>query len=217
MTKIKFLLFTISIFLYQSVDAQVIYRCENSYTKNIELATKQSCKVAQQGQIISKNAAREFTVTPPKDWVPTPLETGNTKIAFSSKNDAFHAECAVASTALEGEIFTQHEINLRLSDLPTKDELKSGFSSYKNVQISNIRTGLLSGRLSQIFDVRYSVGTADDEIWAVSTIHTTMSPPNILWAVTCGSGSKTMAEAQKAYTYWQVIINNFPTTFKIIK
>jgi len=200
-----------------------IFKCANEYTNSVSLAGANNCREiahtppassrAQAVEVV--NAPRTFNITAPPNWVPGPLETGNTRVAFTSRKTTPHAECAVTAIIFRGERATQEQLNASLKNSPSKEEAKVGLQGYNNVKVVSVSKGQLSGYPSQVIKFTFSVGTPEGERWGVMTSSTTVTEPNVSWAVGCGGFGKTLTDAQASYSYWQVEINNFPTTLKI--
>lgn len=161
------------------------------------------------------NAPRPFSVVSPSTWVPGPIVTGNTRVAFNSPKGTPHAECAVLAIEFKGQKLSQESINQNMAELPTVRDTEAILgASYNNVKVRSIGPGLLAGYHAHVVSFDYSVGTPNGEIWGVFTSTTAAVAPNVSWSVGCGGLAKNLSEARKSHSYWQSELNNFPTNFK---
>jgi hypothetical protein len=168
---------------------------------------------AQAVQVTS--APRAFNVVPPKSWVPAPLVTGNTRVAFRAPLGVPHGECAVTAIEFKGQRLTQAEIDKSLAQPMTAKEVQEDLArSYNNVKVLSIGRTVLAGFKAQAFKFEYSVGTPLGEMWATAVTTTAAVAPNVSWAISCGSTGKTISEARTSFSHWQMDFNAFPTNFK---
>jgi len=89
--------------------------------------------------------------------------------------------------------------------------------SFSNVRVISAGNGALSGIPAQTYNVQYSVGTPAGMQWVRSASTTTMTVPDVSWTVTSGGQGRTLAEAQKAFAYWQLEFVKFLTFIKIFR
>ena len=170
-----------------------------------------------QTQVINMvNAPRPFSIVRPASWASGPIVTGNTRASFVSLKKSTNAECSVIAVELKGQNLTQKEINQNIAIFPSAREAESELGrSYNNVKVISIGPGLLAGYPARVVKFEYSVGTPAGEVWGVLLATTAATVPNVVWTVGCGGLGKNLAEAKKAFSYWQSDINNFPTNFKL--
>lgn len=167
-------------------------------------------------QVVSvTKAPRPFSVVPPPTWVPGPIVTGNTRIAFTSLKSAPHAECAVTAVLFKGVNMRQEDINQNMAQLPTARDVEAELGrSYNNVKVRSISRGLLAGYPAHAIKFEFIVGTPDGERWGVMSSTTAAIAPGVSWSVACGGLGKNLADARNSYSHWQSETNNFPTNFK---
>ena len=170
---------------------------------------------ATQGQVTHLgDSPRPFSVVPPRGWLPGKTVTGNTRVAFSSPVDLPNGECSVAAVEFKGRRLTQAEIDKSLAEPATTKDVQAVLGrSYNNVKVLSTGNSLLAGFKAQVFKAEYSVGTPKGELWAVLVATTAVVEPNASWTVSCGATGKTIAEARRAFSYWQMDVNAFPTNF----
>lgn len=162
------------------------------------------------------NSPRTFTVLSPATWTRGPAVTGNTRISLVSPRGTPRGECAVIAIEFKGTSMSQSEINQNMATLASQSETEAELArSYNNVKVRSVGRGLLAGFPSHVANFEYSVGTPTGEIWGVMTTSTAAVAPNISWTVGCGGLGKSIDEARKSYSHWQVELNNFPTSFKL--
>ena len=162
---------------------------------------------------------RPFSATAPADWSRQPPATGNSRVKFVSPSGTPYAECAVivkTLPALRGH--SQTEINSAMLEAPEPEGITRALSvSFSNVRVISAGNGALSGIPAQTYNVQYSVGTPAGTQWVRSVSTTTMTVPDVSWTVTCGGQGRTLAEAQKAFEYWQLEFVKFLTFIKFLR
>lgn len=160
-----------------------------------------------------------FSATAPTGWSRQPPGTGNSRLKFVSPSGTPHAECAVivkTSSALRG--LSQTEINAALLDPPDPKVIARNLSaSFENVRVISVGNGVLSGIPAHIYNVQYSVGTPTGIQWIRNVSTTTITVPGVSWTVGCGGQGRTLAEAQKAFDYWQLEFVKFRTFVKFLR
>ena len=84
-----------------------------------------------------------------------------------------------------------------------------------NVAVLSANNTGLSGFPAQSFNVQYSAGTPVGQLWTRA-----LAPLLFLilvGGVVCGGGGRTLAEAQRAFDYWQLEFIKFGTFVKILQ
>lgn len=164
-----------------------------------------------------QNSPRPFTVVSPTSWVQQPTTTGNSRIKFAAPSGAPAAECAIIVKefpGLRGE--PQSKFDQQMAEQPIPSEMASQLASrYNNVKVFSTGVASISGFPAQLVNVQYSVGTPSGELWVRGITLTTATTPGLVWTITCGALGKSLDEAQKGYSYWQLEITRFPTNIKI--
>lgn len=162
---------------------------------------------------------KPFSAKAPANWSRQPPATGNSRLKFVSPSGTPYAECAVivkTLPALRGH--SQAEINAAMLETPDPEGIARGLSvSFGNVRVLSAGNGALSGIPAQTYNVQYSVGTPSGTQWVRSVSTTTMTVPDVSWTVTCGGQGHTVAEAQKAFDYWQLEFVKFLTFIKFLR
>ena len=162
---------------------------------------------------------RPFSATAPANWSRQPPATGNSRLKFVSPSGTPYAECAVivkTLPALRGH--SQAEFNSAMLEAPESVRITRGLSvSFSNVQVISAGNGALSGIPAQAYNVQYSVGTPAGTQWVRSVSTTAMTVPDVIWTVVCGGQGRTLAEAQKAFEYWQLEFVKFLTFIKFLR
>ena len=175
-----------------------------------------SCAHAESVTITDAPAA--FSASGPAGWSRQPPATGNSRLKYASPSGTPYAECAVivnTSSALRG--LSQLEMNTVMLAKPDPEAIARHLaSSFGNVRVISVGNSLLSGFPGQIYNVSYSVGSPAGPKLVRSVTTSTMTAPDVGWTVTCGGQGQTLAEAQKAFDYWQSEFVKFPTFIKFI-
>jgi hypothetical protein len=173
-------------------------------------------RYAPVGAVRVADAPRPFTVVPPVGWVPSPIATGSTRIAFASPTGAPTAGCSVVSVEFKGKRLSQHEIDMKATELPTAGEIKADLdTSYDDVAVRSFGRGLLAGYPATVIVFESSVGTPTGREWVVHASTTAILAPNVSWSVGCGAAGQSIAEARESYSHWQSAMNLFRSNFKI--
>jgi len=163
------------------------------------------------------NSPRPFSVVAPTSWVQQPTTTGSSRIKFAAPSGTPAAECAVIVKefpGLTGE--PQSTFDRVMSEPPNPSEMASQLSSrFNNVRIFSTGAASISGYPAQLVNFQYSVGTPDGELWGRGIMVTTATTPGLVWTISCGAIGRSLEEAQKGYSYWQLEIMRFPTNIKI--
>lgn len=163
------------------------------------------------------NIPRPFTAVPPTSWVQQPVSTGNSRLKLAAPSNTPAAECAVIVTefqALKG--VPQSAFDQGMIEEPNPNEMAAQLStSYNNVKVFSAGKSNISGYPAQIFNVQYSIGTPNGELWTRGIMVTTATTPGLMWVVGCGGLGYSPEESQRSYSYWQLDITKFPTNIKI--
>lgn len=164
-----------------------------------------------------QNSPRPFSVVSPATWVQQPTSTGNSRIKFAAPSGTPAAECAVIVKefpGLRGE--PQSTFDQQMAEQPNPSEMTSQLASrFNNVKVFSPGIASISGFPAQLVNVQYSVGTPRGEQWIRGVTVTTATTPGLVWTITCGALGRSLDEAQKGYSYWQLEITRFPTNIKI--
>jgi hypothetical protein len=165
------------------------------------------------------DSPRSFFATAPAGWSRQPPATGNSRLKYASPSGTPYAECAVivkTLPALRGH--SQSEMDAAMLDTPDPDIIARGLaSSFNNVRVISAGNATLSGVPAQIYNVQYSVGTPAGVQWIRGVTTTAMTVPDVSWTLTCGGQGRTLAEAQKAFDYWQLEFVKFATFIKFLR
>ena len=168
--------------------------------------------------VLITDSPRHFSAKSPVNWLRQPSTTGNTKLNFRSPMKTPYAECNVVvqtQSALRGH--TQAEFNALLSSPPDLEYFARSMSpAFANFSVISGQNGALSSLPAQRYKVQFSVGTPEGKQWGIGTFTTTISVPDIIWIVGCTGLGNTIAEAQKAFDYWQLEFGRFPTYVKFL-
>lgn len=160
-----------------------------------------------------------FSAKAPANWSRQPPATGNSRLKFVSPSGTPHAECAVivkTAPVLRGH--SQTEINAALLDPPDPKVIARNLSvSFENVRVISVGNGVLSGIPAHIYNVQHSVGTPIGIQWIRNVSTTTITVPGVSWTVGCSGQGRTLAEAQKAFDYWQLEFVKFRTFIKFLR
>jgi len=159
-----------------------------------------------------------FSAIGPAGWSRQPPATGNSRLKYASPSDAPYAECAVIVKTFPAlRSLSQSDINALMFQTPDPDGIARGLAgNFANVRVISAGNASLSGMPAQIYNVSYSVGSPAGTQWIRSVSTTTMTSPDVSWTVTCGGQGHTLAEAQKAFDYWQTEFVKFPTFIKFL-
>lgn len=160
---------------------------------------------------------RSFTAVSPTSWVQQPVSTGNSRLKFAAPLNGPAAECAVIVTEFPAlKEVPQAAFDQGMIQEPNPKEMAAQLSaSYNNVKVFSAGKSNISGYPSQLFNVQYSVGTPNGELWARGIMVTTATTPGLIWVVNCGGLGHSPEESQRSYSHWQLEIARFPTNIKI--
>lgn len=172
-----------------------------------------------ENRVLISDARLSFYITAPTNWVRAPTGTQNSKVKFMSPDGTPVATCAVIVQYMPSfQDKSQNEFDQYMASEPNSDDFQKQLAaSLNNVQVFNSGNRFLSGHPAQLFNVRFSSGTAQGEFWTRGIQLVTMTKPGMTWIISCGSVAKTPQQADKAYSYWQDEINRFSTNLKIIE
>lgn len=163
------------------------------------------------------NMPRPFSAVPPTSWIQQSTSTGNSRLKFSAPSKAPAAECAVIITEFPAlRDVSQAYFDQGMIEEPNSSEMATQLAaSYNNVRVFSSGKANISGYPAQLFNVQYSVGTPNGELWTRGIMVTTATTPGLIWVVGCGGLGFSPEEAQRSYSYWQSEIVRFPTNIKI--
>ena len=172
---------------------------------------------AQAQKVTITDSPRHFTAKIPENWVRLPPESGNARLIVTSPNNSPLADCSViVKTILGFPETSQATLNEYLIGEPDVDGMIKSLSvKFNNVRILSASHSTLSNIPAQIFSIQYSVGSPMGTQWAKGTIITTLTVPDVSMTVGCVGFGRTLAEAEKAFEYWQNEIVVFPTFIKL--
>jgi len=167
--------------------------------------------------ITVKNSPRSFTVVAPTSWIQVPTTTGSSRIKFAAPPGTPAAECSVIVKEFLGlRGVPQSTLDRQMAEPLSTTEIASQLSSqYNNVMVFSTGVSSISGYPAHLYKVQYSVGTPAGEIWMRGIMVTAATTPGLVWTIGCGSLGKSIEEAQKGYSYWQLEFIRFPTNIKI--
>ena len=165
------------------------------------------------------DSPRPFSATAPAGWSRQPPATGNSRLKYVSPNGTPYAECAVivkTIPAMRGH--PQSEMDAAMLQAPDPSSIAQGLAgSYNNVRVISAGNAGLSGVPAQTYNVQYSVGSPAGEQWIRGVTTTALTVPDVSWTVACAGQGRTLAEAQKAFDYWQLEFVKFATYIKFVR
>jgi hypothetical protein len=175
------------------------------------------CGVHAESVTITDSPAA-FAAIGPAGWSRQPPATGNSRLKYVSPSDTPYAECAVIVKTFPAlRSLSQSDINALMFETPDPDAIARGLAgNFGNVRVISAGNAALSGMPAQTYNVYYSIGSPAGTQWIRSVSTTTMTAPDVSWTVTCGGQGHTLAEAQKAFDYWQMEFVKFPTFIKFL-
>lgn len=160
-----------------------------------------------------------FSAMAPAGWSRQPPATGSSRLKYASPSGTPYAECAVivkSIPALRGR--AQSEMNAAMLEMPEpKDIAQALAGSFSNVRVISASNSMLSGVPAQTYNVQYSVGTSAGVQWVRGVTTTTMTVPDVSWTLTCGGQGRTLDDAQKAFSYWQLEFVKFATFIRFLR
>jgi len=113
---------------------------------------------------------------------------------------------------------SQSEMDAAMLDTPDPNVIARGLaSSFNNVRVLSANNTGLGGVPAQTYNVQYAVGTPAGEQWVRAVTTSTLTVPDVSWTVTCGGQGRTLAEAQRAFDYWQLEFVKFGTYIKFLR